>query len=77
MVDKSFKRATCIPYRDEASIVWVVKALVCVLAGVVPSIPPVLYKEGGALKLESVHTHLSVHKQLGIIIVLTSVHILL
>ena len=47
-------------------IVRVVEALVGVLAGVVPSIPPVGDKEGGALKLESVHTHLSVHKQLRI-----------
>ena len=67
MVDTFFKRTTGIPDRDESLIVGVVKALVCVLAGVVSSIPPVLYKEGGALKLESVHTHLSVHRQLGII----------
>ena len=55
-----------LPERHELLVVRVVEALVGVLAGVVPPVPPVLYEEGGALKLESVHTHLSVHIQLGI-----------
>ena len=55
------------PEGDEVLVVWVVEALVGVLAGIVPPVPPVLYEEGGALKLQGVHTHLSVHIQLRII----------
>ena len=57
-------RASFLPDGDKAIILRVVKALICVSAGVVPSIPPVLYEEGGALECEGVHAHLSVHKQL-------------
>ena len=45
------KQLEDLPERHELLVVRVVEALVGVLAGVVPPVPPVLYEEGGALKL--------------------------